>query len=202
MPLAVGLRASVRAVVSESDTAAALGSGDVPVLGTPRLLALAEAATVAAVAPQLALGDTTVGTSVTMEHRRASPVGSSLVIEAELTEVDGPRLVFSFIARRADSSGQPPRAEAPGGQPPGAEAPVTQAPGAEAPVTQAPAAQAPGSEAPRAQAPGSEAPRAQAPGADASGGDERVVGAGTIERVVVSRERFLARAAAHQPGAR
>ena len=172
MPLAVGLRASVRAVVSESDTAAALGSGDVPVLGTPRLLALAEAATVAAVAPQLALGDTTVGTSVTMEHRRASPVGSSLVIEAELTEVDGPRLVFSFIARRADSSGQPS--------------------GAEAPVTQAPAA----------QAPGSEAPRAQAPGTDASGGDERVVGAGTIERVVVSRERFLARAAAHQPGAR
>jgi len=144
MPLAVGLRASVRVVVSESDTAAALGSGDVPVLGTPRLLALAEAATVAAVAPQLALGDTTVGTSVTMEHRRPSPVGSGLVIEAELTEVDGPRLVFSFIARRADSS----------------------------------------------------AP-AEAPGAD-----EDVAGAGTIERVVVTRERFLARAAAHQPGAR
>jgi fluoroacetyl-CoA thioesterase len=143
-PLAAGLRASVRVVVGESDTAAALGSGDVPVLGTPRLLALAEAATVAAVAPQLASGETTVGTSVTMEHRRASPVGSSLVVEAELTEVDGSRLVFSFIARRARSS----------------------------------------------------AP-AEAPGAD-----EDVVGAGTIERVVVTRERFLARAAAHQPGAR
>jgi fluoroacetyl-CoA thioesterase len=143
-PLAVGLRGSVRVVVGDSDTAAALGSGDVPVLGTPRLLALAEAATIAAVAPQLASGETTVGTSVTMEHRRASPVGSSLVIEAELTEVDGSRLVFSFIARRAHSS--------------------------------APAA---------------------APGAD-----EDVVGAGTIERVVVSRERFLARATAHQPGAR
>ena len=143
-PLAAGLRASVRLVVGESDTAAALGSGDVPVLGTPRLLALAEAATVAAVAPQLASGETTVGTSVTMEHRRASPVGSSLVIEAELTEVDGPRLVFSFIARRAHSSGP-----------------------------------------------------AEAPGAD-----EDVMGAGTIERVVVTRERFLARAAAHQPGPR
>jgi fluoroacetyl-CoA thioesterase len=143
-PLAVGLRASVRVVVGESDTAAALGSEDVPVLGTPRLLALAEAATVAAVAPQLASGETTVGTSVTMEHRRASPVGSGLVIEAELTEVDASRLVFSFIARRADS-GAP----------------------------------------------------AEAPGAD-----EDVVGAGTIERVVVTRERFLARAAAHQPGAR
>ena len=178
MLLAVGLRASVRVVVGESDTAAALGSGDVPVLGTPRLLALAEAATVAAVARQLAPGDTTVGTSVTMEHRRASPVGSSLVIEAELTEVDGPRLVFSFIARRADSS-----------------APA-EAPGAEAAGAQAPGAQAAGAQAPGAEAAGAQAAGAQAPGADPSGGDERVVGAGTIERVVVTRERFLARAAA------
>ena len=164
MLLSVGLRASVRVVVAESDTAVALGSGDVPVLGTPRLLALAEAATVAAVAPQLARGETTVGTSVAMEHRRASAVGSSLVIEAELTEVDGPRLVFSFIARRADSS-----------------------------------AAASGDPSPAA---GAQAAGAQAPGAGAPGGDEDVVGAGTIERVVVTRERFLARAALHQPGAR
>ena len=129
MLLAVGLRASVRVVVSESDTAAALGSGDVLVLGTPRLLALAEAATVAAVAPQLAPGDTTVGTSVTMEHRRASPVGSSLVIEAELTEVDGPRLVFSFIAREEHPRARPPGAQAPGAQAPGAQAPGAGPPG-------------------------------------------------------------------------
>jgi predicted thioesterase len=127
------------------------------------------------VAPQLASGETTVGTSVTMEHRRASPVGSSLVIEAELTEVDGPRLAFSFIARE-----EHPRIAR-------EEHPRAQAPGPEVPVTEAPGAQAPG---------------AQAPGADAPGGDERVVGAGTIERVVVSRERFLARAAAHHPGPR
>ena len=94
-----GLRASVRAAVTEADTAAAMGSGDVPVLATPRLLALAEAATVAAVAPQLADGLTSVGTSVSLEHRRASPVGAEIVVEAELTEVDGSRLVFDFIAR-------------------------------------------------------------------------------------------------------
>jgi predicted thioesterase len=188
MSLAAGLRASVRVVVGESDTAAALGSGDVPVLGTPRLLALAEAATVAAVAPQLASGETTVGTSVTMEHRRASPVGSSLVIEAELTEVDGPRLAFSFIAREEhpriarEEHPRIAREEHPRAQAPGPEVPVTEAPGA--------------------PAPGAQAPGAQAPGADAPGGDERVVGAGTIERVVVSRERFLARAAAHHPGPR
>ena len=95
----VGLRATVRAAVTEADTATAMGSGDVPVLATPRLLALAEAAAYAAVAPQLADGLTTVGTSVSLEHRRASPLGTGVVVEAELTAVDGSRLVFGFIAR-------------------------------------------------------------------------------------------------------
>ena len=95
----VGLRATVRAAVTEADTATAMGSGDVPVLATPRLLALAEAAAYAAVAPQLADGQTTVGTSVSLEHRRASPLGAEIVVEAELTEVAGSRLVFRFIAR-------------------------------------------------------------------------------------------------------
>jgi fluoroacetyl-CoA thioesterase len=98
----VGLRGSVRAVVGEADTAAALGSGDVPVLGTPRLLALAEAATVAALTRRLPPGDTTVGTSVAVRHRRPSPVGFAVVVEAELTAVDGPRLTFSFTARHEE----------------------------------------------------------------------------------------------------
>jgi predicted thioesterase len=42
---------------------------------------------------------TSVGTAVSLEHRRASPVGAAVSVEAELTEVDGRRLVFSFIAR-------------------------------------------------------------------------------------------------------
>jgi len=60
-----------------------------------------EAATVAAVAPRLDDGQTSVGTAVHLEHRRASPPGAELVVEAELTEIDGPRLVFMFIARGA-----------------------------------------------------------------------------------------------------
>jgi fluoroacetyl-CoA thioesterase len=94
----VGLRATITADVTEADTAAELGSGDVPVLGTPRLLALAEAACVAAVAPNLDEGQTTVGTAVSLEHKRASPVGASLEVEAELTRIDGRRLWFNFIA--------------------------------------------------------------------------------------------------------
>ena len=94
----VGLRASITAEVNEADTAEALGSGDLPVLGTPRLLALAEAACVAAVAPHLEAGQTTVGTEVSLEHKRPSRIGASLEVEAELTEIDGRRLAFMFIA--------------------------------------------------------------------------------------------------------
>lgn len=107
MGIAVGQRASMRVEVTDADTAISAGSGDVPVLATPRLLALAEAAAVAAIAPHLPPGMTSVGTSASLEHRRASPVGSEVVVEAELTGVDGRRLVFSFIARE---SGREPAA--------------------------------------------------------------------------------------------
>ncbi|HTZ30391.1 MAG TPA: hotdog domain-containing protein [Streptosporangiaceae bacterium] len=129
--LAAGLRATVRASVTEADTAEAMGSGNVPVLATPRLLALAEAATVAAVGPYLADGLTTVGTAASLEHRTPSPPGAVVVVEAELTEVDGRRLVFDFIARADDVD------------------------------------------------------------------DDVVIGAGTVERVVLDRARFLARVQAN-----
>jgi fluoroacetyl-CoA thioesterase len=94
MALAPGLLSFVRIVVADTDTAIAIGSGDVPVLGTPRLLALAEAAAVAAIGPSLESGLTSVGTSAVVEHKRPSPVGAEVEAEAELTEVDGRRLVF------------------------------------------------------------------------------------------------------------
>jgi len=135
---AVGLRATVRHLVTEADTAIQAGSGDVPVLATPRLLALAEAACVAALESHLDAGMTSVGTGVALEHRRASPVGTEIEVEAELTEVAGRRLVFSFIARhvRPGTGG----------------------------------------------------------GADEDG--DLVAGAGTVARIVVDRDGFLARAAA------
>ena len=85
-------------VVGDDDTSVAVGSGDVPVLATPRLLALAEAAAVAAIAPALEPGMTSVGTSAMIEHTLASPVGVSVSAEAELIRVDGRRLAFRFLA--------------------------------------------------------------------------------------------------------
>jgi len=93
-----GLSARVELVVADSDTALAVGSGDVAVLATPRLLALCEQATVAAAAPGLDLGETTVGSRVELDHLSPTPVGTPVVAIAVLESVDGPRLTFTVSA--------------------------------------------------------------------------------------------------------
>lgn len=81
--------------VTDADTAIALGSGSVPVLATPRVVAWAEAATVAALDGRLDDGSTTVGTNVTLDHVAPTPVGATVRAEAVLDAVDGRRLTFS-----------------------------------------------------------------------------------------------------------
>jgi predicted thioesterase len=114
MGLDVGLRARIERTVTDADTAIALGSGDVPVLATPRLLAWAEAATVAAVDGQLDAASTSVGSRVEIEHRAPTAVGSTVAVRAELVGVDGPLLRFDVTAvdagGRTVASGQVLRA--------------------------------------------------------------------------------------------
>jgi fluoroacetyl-CoA thioesterase len=107
MALEPGLSASVALTVTEADTAQALGSGDVPVLATPRLLALAEAATVRATARHLPTGATTVGTRVELAHLAPTPIGGIVTVVAELSTVDGRLLTFAVSA----ASGGTPVAE-------------------------------------------------------------------------------------------
>jgi fluoroacetyl-CoA thioesterase len=89
----------VRFTVTDDDTAAALGSGSLPVLGTPRLLAWCEAATCAALEDALAEGETSVGTRVQLEHLAASPVGAELEVTAEVAYADGRLRRFTVLAR-------------------------------------------------------------------------------------------------------
>ncbi len=84
-------------VVTDDDTASALGSGDVPVLATPRLIAWLEAATVAA-APALRDDETSVGTRVDVEHLAASPLGAAIEVVADLTHADGRLIRFAVAA--------------------------------------------------------------------------------------------------------
>ncbi len=88
--------------VGDGDTAVALGSGDLPVLGTPRLLAWAEAATCAALAPSLDEGRTSVGTRVALEHLAASALGATVTVTATVAHRDGRLVRFEVVAVDGD----------------------------------------------------------------------------------------------------
>ncbi len=100
------LTAALTFEVTESDTAIAVGSGTLPVLGTPRLLAWCEAATCAALEPTLPDGSTSVGTRVALEHSGASPIGQQLTVEASAVYVDGRLHRFTVSARHLGGSGK------------------------------------------------------------------------------------------------
>lgn len=90
----VGLKYQSKVVVSDSNTALALGSGDMAVFATPAMIALMENAAMNAVAEHLLEGSTTVGTMMRSSHIKASKVGAQITAEAELVAVDGRRLTF------------------------------------------------------------------------------------------------------------
>jgi predicted thioesterase len=92
--------------VTPADTAETLGSGEVPVLATPRLLAWCEAATVAEAAATdgcVGSGETSVGTRIALEHLAPSPVGARLRVAARMVHRDGRLLRFEVRASDADT---------------------------------------------------------------------------------------------------
>ena len=91
--------ATLTFTVTPDDTALAVGSGSLPVLGTPRLLAWCEAATCAALQDSLGAGETSVGTRIALEHSAASAVGASLEVTASLVHTDGRLRRLSVAAR-------------------------------------------------------------------------------------------------------
>jgi len=98
--------------VSEQDTAIALGSGDVPVLATPRILAWMEAATVAAASGRLDSGSTSVGIEVFLTHGRASGVGAQIDVEVTSVTEQDRGLTFEVVAReRTKGSADPDDAQ-------------------------------------------------------------------------------------------
>lgn len=84
--------------VTEGDTAAVLGSGDLPVLATPRLINWLERASYAVARSTCPEGQTSVGTLVKIEHLKASPVGTVLTCKCSMPISDGRRLIFHVTA--------------------------------------------------------------------------------------------------------
>ena len=94
----VGLKGMAVMVVGENDTALAFGSGTVLVLATPRVIALCEQATCAALSGHLESGCTTVGMRVQLDHLRPTAVGGKVEAEAVLEKIEGRRLTFMVSA--------------------------------------------------------------------------------------------------------
>jgi len=90
-----GLSGRATLDVGENDTAMAYGSGDVPVLATPRVVALCEQATMAAIGSQLQAVQTSVGMRVQIHHLAPTGIGGVVTAEATLEKVEGRRLTFT-----------------------------------------------------------------------------------------------------------
>ncbi|WP_418062678.1 thioesterase family protein [Pimelobacter simplex] len=99
--------ATLTFTVTDADTALALGSGSLPVLGTPRLLAWCEAATCAAVEGALGAGETSVGTRVELEHLAATGVGGSVEVTAREVYADGRLRRYAVAVRNRGAEGRP-----------------------------------------------------------------------------------------------
>lgn len=98
MEIKTGIKNTKQITVEEKDTALSYGSGTLRVFATPAMTALMENTAMNAAAPYLEEGEATVGTEINIRHLSATPVGGTVTCEAELTEADGRRLVFSVKA--------------------------------------------------------------------------------------------------------
>ncbi|MEA2002881.1 MAG: hotdog domain-containing protein [Actinomycetota bacterium] len=98
-PGAVG---EVTLVVGDADTAIAYASGDVPVLATPRVLALAEQAAVTAMADEFDADQTSVGIHAELHHLKATKPGTAVTAQARVLAVDGKKITFEFHVMEAD----------------------------------------------------------------------------------------------------
>ena len=96
--LRAGISGEAFGVVTEGNTAIAMRSGDVGVFATPAMIALMEEAAVAALAPYLADGQTSVGVQVQVRHLAATPVGAQVRAIARVMLVEGRRVTLRVLA--------------------------------------------------------------------------------------------------------
>ncbi|MCF0122943.1 MAG: thioesterase family protein [Ruminiclostridium sp.] len=99
-----GIFTELTFLTTEDLTARSMGSGTLPVLATPAMIAKMEQAAWSAVATYLEPGTGTVGTLINVRHTSATPMGMAFTCRAELTAVEGRRLIFRVTARDAHGS--------------------------------------------------------------------------------------------------
>ena len=101
--LEAGIKGRQEGMVTDENSAAAVGSGLLPVFATPAMVALMENAAMLAVAAGLPEGSTTVGAQMNTSHIKPSPMGEEITATATLEEAEGRKLTFKVVAH--DSKG-------------------------------------------------------------------------------------------------
>jgi len=98
-----GLQHTSQLTVDDTVTAIAMGSGNMPVLATPAMMALMENAAMLAVADHLPQGSTTVGGHIASSHLKPSRLGDTVTATATVTHIDGKKIEFKVEARCGDT---------------------------------------------------------------------------------------------------
>ena len=98
MSIEIGLKGHAEVVVAYENTAAAVGSGLVPVFATPSMIALMEQAASSSLLPFLEEGQGSVGVHLDVSHEAATPIGMTVRAESEVTEINGKQIVFAVSA--------------------------------------------------------------------------------------------------------
>ena len=96
--ITAGMKNEAKETVTEKNTAAVMGSGSLPVYATPAMTCLMEKAAAELLEKELPEGWTSVGISLQIQHKAATPLGGKVRAEAELIEADGRRFVFQVRA--------------------------------------------------------------------------------------------------------
>ncbi|MBO4850195.1 MAG: thioesterase family protein [Prevotella sp.] len=99
----IGQKHTSELTVTDSVSAIAMGSGDIPVLATPAMMALMENAAMLAIAEALPKGCTSVGGHIESSHLRPSKIGDKISAFAEVTKIDGKKVEFKVAAYSGDT---------------------------------------------------------------------------------------------------
>lgn len=98
MSIEIGLKGHAEVYVVYENTAAAVGSGLVPVFATPSMIALMEQAAATSLLPHLDEGQGSVGVHLDVSHQAATPIGMKVWAESEVLEITGKQITFTVAA--------------------------------------------------------------------------------------------------------
>jgi predicted thioesterase len=100
--LKIGLKHTSKTTVTTEKTAEVMGSGNLPVLATPALVALMENAAMLSVDKTITETQSTVGVHMDIKHLAPSPIDALVEAKAELTAIEGRKLSFTISAYEGD----------------------------------------------------------------------------------------------------